>query len=176
MDGLDILTGIADGSTEDDTVLAQQVHGVHDLVEDAFAAAAVVDFAEAFDAEGEAEVADLDDFLAEGIVNEGPIGKGVEFAVRMFPAEFQDVRFTDQRFAASEEVEMAAYFFALAYDFIHDVVGQVQGVTIFGSPAADAVQVAGAGRVEEDGPGNIAVIFGFGFVPRTQTVEARFKA
>ena len=71
---------------------------------------------------------------------------------------------------------MAAYFFALAYDFIHDVVGQVQGVTIFGSPAADAVQVAGAGRVEEDGPGNIAVIFGFGFVPRTQTVEARFKA
>lgn len=131
---------------------------------------------EAFDAEGEAEVADLDDFLAECIVDEGPIGKGVEFAVRMFPTKFQDVRFADQRFAASEEVEMAAYFFALAYDFIHDIVGQVQGVTIFGSPAADAVQVAGAGRVEEDGPGNIAVIFGFGFVPRTQTVEARFKA
>ena len=91
---------------------------MHDLVEDAFTAAAVVDFAEAFDAEGEAEVADLDDFLAECIVDEGPIGKGVEFAVRMFPTKFQDVRFADQRFAASEEVEMAAYFFALAYDFI----------------------------------------------------------
>ena len=49
-------------------------------------------------------------------------------------------------------------------------------MAIFGSPAADAVQVAGAGRVEEDGPGNIAVIFGFGFVPCTQTVETGFKA
>ena len=62
------------------------------------------------------------------------------------------------------------------YDFIHDIVGQVQGVTIFGSPAADAVQVAGAGRVEEDGPGNIAVIFRLGGVARTQAVKSSFKA
>ena len=62
---------------------------MHDLVEDAFTAAAVVDFAEAFDAEGEAEVADLDDFLAECIVDEGPIGKGVEFASGCFRQSFR---------------------------------------------------------------------------------------
>ena len=37
---------------------------MHDPVEDAWAAAAVIDFAETFDAEGEAQIADFDDFLA----------------------------------------------------------------------------------------------------------------
>ena len=171
-DGLDIFAGVADRRTEDDAVLAQQVHGMHDPVEDAWAAAAVIDFAETFDAEGEAQIADFDDFLAEIIIDEGAVREGVELTVRMLPAEFQDIGLADQRFAAGEEVEMTADFFPLAYDFVHDFIRQVQRVAVFRSPAADAVQVAGTRRVEEDGPGDVAVVFGFGCIPRAQAVEA----
>lgn len=72
---------------------------MHDPVEDAWAAAAVIDFAETFDAEGEAQIADFDDFLAEIIVDEGAVREGVELTVRMLPAEFQDIGLADQRFA-----------------------------------------------------------------------------
>ena len=71
---------------------------------------------------------------------------------------------------------MTAQSLAFADDFIHDVERQVQRMTVFSSPAADAMQVAGAGRVEEDGPGNIAVIFRLGGVARTQAVKSSFKA
>ena len=67
---------------------------------------------------------------------------------------------------------MTADFFPLAYDFVHDFIRQVQRVAVFRSPAADAVQVAGTRRVEEDGPGDVAVVFGFGCIPRAQAVEA----
>ena len=175
-DGLDIFAGVADRRTEDDAVLAQQVHGMHDPVEDAWAAAAVIDFAETFDAEGEAQIADFDDFLAEIVVDEGAVRKGVEFAVIVLLAEADDIPFAHQRFAAREQVEMAAQFFAFCDEFIHDVKGKVQGVTVFGGPAADAVQVAGTRRVEKDGPGDVAVILFFGCIAGAQAVEGRFEA
>lgn len=56
-DGVDVFPGITDGRPKNDAVLAQEVHGVYDLVEIVFAAAAVIDFTESFDTEGEAEIA-----------------------------------------------------------------------------------------------------------------------
>lgn len=86
-DGGDILARVADGRAEDNAVLAQEVHGVHDFVEITLAAAAVVDFAEALDADGEAQVADFRDLLAEILVDKGAVREGVELAVRMLTAE-----------------------------------------------------------------------------------------
>lgn len=74
-DGVDVFPGITDGRPKDDAVLAQEVHGVHDLVEIAFAAAAVIDFTESFDTEGKAEIAYVRDFVAKSIINERTVGK-----------------------------------------------------------------------------------------------------
>ena len=149
---------------------------MHDSVEVPFAAAAVVDVAEAFDTDGKAQVAHVGHGFAEVVVDEGAVRKGVEFAVIVLLAEADDIPFAHQRFAAREQVEMAAQFFAFCDDFIHDVKGKVQGVTVFGGPAADAVQVAGTRRVEKDGPGDVAVILFFGCIAGAQAVEGRFEA
>lgn len=101
-DGVDVFPGITDGRPKDDAVLAQEVHGVHDLVEIAFAAAAVIDFTESFDTEGEAEIAYVRDFVAKSIINERTVGKSVEFTVRVFPAQTQDIFLAHERFAARE--------------------------------------------------------------------------
>lgn len=101
-DGVDVFPGITDGRPKNDAVLAQEVHGVYDLVEIAFAAAAVIDFTESFDTEGEAEIAYVRDFVAKSIINERTVGKSVEFTVRVFPAQTQDIFLAHERFAARE--------------------------------------------------------------------------
>ena len=75
---------------------------MYDLVEIAFAAAAVIDFTESFDTEGEAEIAYVRDFVAKSIINERTVGKSVEFTVRVFPAQTQDIFLAHERFAARD--------------------------------------------------------------------------
>ena len=54
---------------------------------------------------------------------------------------------------------MDAEFFALADDRIDILEAQIELVAVIGSPASGAVQIAGAGGVEQDGPGNVAAVF-----------------
>ena len=55
-----------------------QVEGVHDLLEGALAAAAVVDLLIALERDGEDDVAELLDLLAEGLVHQAGVGEDVE--------------------------------------------------------------------------------------------------
>ena len=69
------------------------------------------------------------------------------------------VLFANQRLTAGIYVHIYAHFLALGDNGIDLVKGQVQLVAVFRGPAAGAVQVAGRGRVKQNGPRNIAVIF-----------------
>ena len=128
-----ILAGVTDGRAKDDAVFPEQIHGMHDLIEMAGTAAAVVDFPISFDTEGKAQIAYIGHFMTKGIVNEGPIGKRMEFAIGMFTAEADDIGFADEWFPAGQQIEMTAQFLALGHDFIHHIERQIQRMAVFGS-------------------------------------------
>lgn len=175
-DGFNILTGVADGCAVDDTVFMEQVHGMHDFVEMAFAPTTVVYFSPPFNGDGEGQVSYFADLLAEIAIDEGAVGECMEFAVRMGFAELQDIRFPYQRFPAGHHIEMDAQRFALGDNLIHHIIGQVQGVSIFRGPAANAVAVAGASRIEQDDPGNIDPVLFLVFPTFLIAIEGGFEA
>ena len=91
-------------------------------------------------------------------------------------AEFQDVRLPYQRFAAGHHVKMDAQRLSLGNDFIHIIVGKVQRMSVFGSPAAYAVAVACAGGIKKDDPGNIDAVFLPVFPAFLISIKSRFKS
>lgn len=149
---------------------------MHDFSEVSGAPAAVIDFLVAFDAQGEAQVPHVGHLVAEVFIDQSAIGEGMEFTVRMGPAQPQDIGLADQGLAAGHHEGMDAQGFALGDNLVHGLVGQIQGMTIFSGPAADAVHVAGTGGVEQDGPGNVAMVFLLAGLPGLQAVEPGFKA
>ena len=80
----------------------------------------------------------------------------------MLLAQADDIGLADQGLAAGVDVHVHAQLLALADDVVNLVIGQVELVAVLGGPAAGAVQVAGAGGVQQNGPGNVAVVFGPG--------------
>ena len=97
-------------------MLVQQFHGVHDLFERTFPATAVVLLGEAFDGEGQRQVADLQHLLAEFLIDQGAVGEGEEFAVGILFAETDDVVLADHRLSTGEQVEIDAELLALFDD------------------------------------------------------------
>ena len=77
----------------------------------------------------------------------------------MLLAESDQVLFAHQGFPAGIDVHVHAHVLALADDVIDFLKAQVQLVAVLGGPAACAVQVTGGGGVQQDCPGNVAVIF-----------------
>ena len=76
----------------------------------------------------------------------------------MFLADADQVLLPHQRLTAGIDVHVDSQFFALLDDAVDLLKGQVQLVAVLSSPAASAVEVAGRGGVEKNGPGNVAVI------------------
>ena len=93
----------------------------------------------------------------------------------MGPAEPQDIVFPDQRFSPGHHEGMDTQGFPLGHDLIHGFIGKIQSMAVFCCPAADAVHVADTGRVEQDGPGNIAMVFIPASLPGLQSIESRLK-
>jgi len=72
------------------------VHGLYDLLIGALAAAEISFFTAAFDGESQGKVADLQQFIAEFIINQRAIGEGKEIAVLVSTAQTQNILFPDQ--------------------------------------------------------------------------------
>ena len=157
-DSLNVLAGIADGGAEHDAVLLEQVHGVHNGSIVALAAAGVVGLRGALDGQHEGDVAQADDLFAEGIVDQGGVGVDGELHIVVLLGQLQDVGLADQRLAAGEHVEVHAQLLALRDDLVHIVKAQVVLVAVLAGPAAHAVHVAGGGGVEQDQPGDVALV------------------
>ena len=64
----------------------------------------------------------------------------------------------DERLAAGVDVDVGSQLDALVDDGVDFLVGEVLLVAVFRCPASGAAQIAGARRIEQDGPGNVAVV------------------
>ena len=101
-----VLAGVASGNAKRQFVRFQQCHSSFHFLKSTFASAAVVGFGKAFQADGRYKVFHTQHILTECFVNKGTVCERKEFAVGMFFTKGNDVFFTYQRFAASEDVHM----------------------------------------------------------------------
>ena len=129
-----------------------------DLLIGAVAPAAVGGLLKALDADGGHEVAHFQHLVGKGLVDQGAVGEGQEHAVVVLAADLDEVFFAHQRFAARVDVEVHAHFLALSDDGVDLVKAQVQLVAVLRRPAAGAVQVARGGGIQQDDPGDVAVV------------------
>ena len=154
--GLEVLARVATRNAERQTVVAHEPHGGHDPVVDALAPARVSGFAVTFHAEGRDEVATGFDRVNELLVKERAVRERQKHAVVVAPAELDDVRLANERLAARVDVEVDPEALTLLDDGVDVGERKVEPVAVVRSPAARAVQVAGARGVEQDCPGDVA--------------------
>ena len=76
----------------------------------------------------------------------------------MLSAQLNDIFFADHGLAAGEHIEINAQFFSLGDHRIHLFKGKVQLVAVFRRPASCAMQIACAGGIHQNDPGNVAVV------------------
>ena len=148
--------GVAGGDAEGQAVGLQQLHGPDHLFIDAAAPAAVGGGLKALHAQCGDKVFYPQHIPAELLVHQRAVGEGEELAVRVALAQRQHILFPHQGLAAGEDVHVGPQLLPLADDTVHLLQGQVQLPAVLRRPAAGAVQVAGAGGVQQDGPGDIA--------------------
>ncbi len=157
-DHLGVGAGVGRGRAVEQAVCVHEVEGAHDLLVGPVAAATVVGVLRALKRDAEDDVAHALDLVAEGLVNKGGVGEDVEQAVVVGLGEADDVALADERLAAGEHIEVAAEVGALRDQAIHVLIREVEAVAVIGSPAADALLVAGARGIEEDDPRNVALL------------------
>ena len=126
----------------------------------ALAPAAVVGLFKALDAHRDEEVPHPEHLLAEIIVDEGPVGEGVEGHIPVLFAQADDVLFPHEGLAAGEETGVGTQLLGLGQHTVHFLKGQALLVAVFRRPAAGAVHIAGGGGIHQDEPGDVDVVFG----------------
>ena len=159
-DVVEVDAGVAGRDAEGQLVAAQQLHGVNDLLVGAFAAAAVVGLLKALQADGGDEVLHPQHLLTEGLVDQGTVGEGEELTVGVHLADLDQVGLAHHGLAAGVNVHIGAQLLALGDDGVDGFQGEVELMAVFRSPATGAVEVAGRGGIQQNGPGHIAVVLG----------------
>ena len=101
-----VFAGVASRNAERQFVGFQQCHGCFNFLKSTFASAAVVSFGKALQTDGRYKVFHPQYILTERFVNEGTVCERKKFTVGMFFAKGNDVFFTYQGFAASEDIHM----------------------------------------------------------------------
>mgnify|MGYP000382244779 FL=1 len=76
----------------------------------------------------------------------------------MLLGQLEDISLTHQRLAAGQHVQVHAQLLALGNDLVHILKAEVILVTVFTGPAAHAVHIAGGSGIEQDQPGDVALI------------------
>ena len=157
--GFDVVAGVADGGAEQDAVLLEQIHRAHNGSIVALAAAGIVGLRGALNGQHKRNIAQADDFFAERLIDQGGVGIDGKLHIVVLLGQLEDIGLAHQRLTTGEHVQINAQFLALGDDLIHIVKAQVVLVAILTGPAAHAVHIAGRGGVEQDQPGNVALIF-----------------
>lgn len=147
---------VAARNAEGEPVSAQHAHGAHDGLVRAAPAPRVGGLFETFHRDGRHEVLHAQQVLGERVVDERGVRERGERAVVVLLAETDEVALAHERLSAAEQVEEHAQFLALRDDGVQLLEREVEPVAILGRPAARTVQVAGARRVDEHGPGHVA--------------------
>ena len=163
---------VAARNAEGEPVSAQHAHGAHDGLVRAAPAPRVGGLFETFHRDGRHEVLHAQQVLGERVVDERGVRERGERAVVVLLAETDEVALAHERLSAAEQVEEHAQFLALRDDGVQLLEREVEPVAILGRPAARAVQVAGARRVDEHGPGHVAAVLGCRRVLAAQAQQA----
>ena len=158
-DDLVVSARVADGNAERDTVAAHEVHGGKRPLEVSVSAAAVVCFLEALDAHGDKEVSDAEHFLAELVVDQRAVRKGVEGNIAVLFAKPDDVFFAHQGLTAGKQARVRAERLSLCERLVHFLEREALFVAVFRRPAARAVHVARGGRVHQNKPRDVDIVF-----------------
>ena len=158
-DRIQILAGVAAGQAEGQMLLLQDCHCLNHFLVGTVAPAAIGGRLKALHADGRDKILHPEHLVCKSFVDQCGVGEGKELAVAVLFTQGDQVLFANQRLTAGIYVHIYAHFLALGDNGIDLVKGQVQLVAVFRGPAAGAVQVAGRGRVKQNGPRNIAVIF-----------------
>ena len=156
---LNVLAGVADRGAKEDAVFLQQIHGMHHSGVVALTPACIVGLRGALDGQHKGDVAQTLHFLAEGLVDEGGVGVDGKLHVVVLFGQLQDVLLAHQRLAAGEHIQVHAQLLALGDDLVHVLKAQVVLVAVLAGPAAHAVHIAGGGRVKQDQPRDVALVF-----------------
>ena len=157
--GLEIGAGVAGGNPVDQLFPMQQLDGLHDLAVDAVAPPAICGALGALQGNRGDKVLHPQHLVRKSLVNQCSVGEAEENAVGVLFAKADQVLLAHQRLAAGVDVHVDAQFLPLLDDAVDLLVGQVQLVAVLSGPAAGAVEVAGTGGVQKNGPWNIAAIF-----------------
>ena len=158
-DGLIVLTGIACGNSERKPFLTEHVHGIHNMTVNTSAAPAVSGAFKSLQGYRRHKVADPEHLIRKGFINQCAVREAEEDTVIMLFTDPDQIILPDKRFASGIDIHVDTKFLALTDDVINFIKGQVQFISIFCSPAAGAVQIAGAGRIKQNRPRNVAVVF-----------------
>ena len=136
----------------------QQFHGLDNFHEHAVTSSGIRGRLEALQRNGWNEVFDSQHLISKSFVDQSAVGEAEENTVVMLFTELDNILLAHQRFAAGVYVQIDAHLLALADDVVDLVKAQVQLVAILRCPAACTVQIAGGGGIQQDRPGNVAVI------------------
>ena len=157
-DGVQVGAGVAAGGAEGQLVLLENLHGPAHLLEHAGSPAAVGGLLKALHADGGDEVFHPQHLLGKGLVDECGVGEAQKFAVAVLVAKGNEVVPAHHGLAAGVDVDIHPQLLALGDDAVDFVKGEIELVAVFRRPAAGAVEVAGGGGVQQDGPGDIAAV------------------
>ena len=163
-DDLVVSARVADGNAERDTVAAHEVHGGKRPLEVSVSATAVVCFLEALDAHGDKEVSDAEHLLAELVVDQRAVREGVEGNIAVLFAKPDDVFFAHQGLAAGKQARVRAERLGLGERLVHFLEREALLVAVFRRPAAGTVHVARGGRVHQNEPRDVDIVFCRGFL------------
>ena len=140
--------------------LFQQLHGLYDLLIDALAPAAVGGLLKApLQRDGGDEVFHPQHVVGKFLVDQGGVGEAQEDAVIVLVAQGNQVILAHHGLAAGVDIDVNAQILALGDDIVDLVKGQVELVAVLRRPAAHAVEVAGGGGVQQNGPGTLQLYF-----------------
>ena len=157
--GLEIGAGVAGGNPVDQLFLVQQIDGLHDLAVHAVAAPTICGALGALQGNRGDKVLHPQHLVRKSLVDQCGVGKAEENAVGVLFTKADQVLLAYQRLTASVDVHVDAQLLTLLDNAVDLLVGQVQLVAVLSGPAAGAVEVAGTGGVQKNGPWNIAAIF-----------------
>ncbi|POO88179.1 hypothetical protein C1H57_25200, partial [Clostridium sp. 2-1] len=98
------------------------------------------------------------------LVNQGAVCESKEFTVAVFFAQADNIVLPYQRFSAGINIHVSAECLSLLNNAVQRVVIHIEPVAVICGPAAGAVQIARGGRVHQNCPWNVAVVFFLVFV------------
>ena len=164
--GFKVCAGVAGRNSIEQLLSAQQFHRCRGFFEHTGSTAQICGSLKALQRDGGNKIAHPKHLIRKGFIDQRTVGEAQEYAVGMLLTKADQVFFAHQRFSSCVYVQVNTQLFALLYNIVDLIIGQIQFIAIFRSPTPGTVQIAGAGGIQQNRPGDIAAVFLTAFLLR----------